>query len=81
MPMQVNGVDISPTAAVNTMELNYTMHPAVAVPMGIGKDGVPVSLQVVAPNGADGLALGVAALLEEGRPWPVTAPGFEPFPF
>lgn len=79
MPMQVNGVDISPTAAVNTMELNFTMHPAVAVPMGAGKDGVPVSLQAVAPNGADGLALGLAEVLEEGRPWPATAPGHDPF--
>lgn len=80
MPLQVNGVDISPTAAVNTMELNFTMHPAVAVPMGVGPEGVPLSLQAVAPNGADGLALGLAAVLEEGRPWPATAPGYDPFP-
>lgn len=80
LPMEVNGVSISPTAAVNTMELNFTMHPAVAVPIGIGSAGVPLSLQVIAPNGADGLALGLAALLEEGRQWAVTAPGYDAFP-
>ncbi|MFN8103219.1 MAG: amidase [Acidimicrobiia bacterium] len=80
LPMQVNGVDVSPTSVMNTMELNFTMHPAVAVPMGIGSAGVPLSLQAVAPNGADGLTLGLAAVLEQGRPWALTAPGYDPFP-
>lgn len=80
LPMQINGVDVSPTSVMNTMELNFTMHPAVAVPMGIGSAGVPLSLQAVAPNGADALALGLAAVLEEGRPWARSAPGYDPFP-
>jgi hypothetical protein len=34
---------------------------------------------VVAPRFADGLALGLAEVLERVRPWPLVAPGYEPF--
>ena len=69
-----------PTIATNTPELNATGHPAVSVPMGLDDAGVPMGLQVVAPRHRDGLALGVAASLERTRPWPLVAPGYEPFP-
>ena len=64
---------------MNTPDLNLTGHPALSVPMGLGDDGVPMGLQLVAPRWADGLALGVAEVLEQVRPWPLVAPGFEPF--
>lgn len=78
LPTSAGGVE-HPAIAVNTPELNLTMHPAVSVPMGHDNAGVPFGVQVVAPRARDGLALGVAAVLEQVRPWPLTAPGYEPF--
>ena len=67
------------TIAVNTTDLNFTGHPAVSVPLGHDQYGVPFGLQIVAPRFADGLALGLAAVLERVRPWPTVAPGYEPY--
>jgi Asp-tRNA(Asn)/Glu-tRNA(Gln) amidotransferase A subunit family amidase len=47
--------------------------------MGVGPEGVPMGLQVIAPRFADALALGLAEGLERAQPWPACAPGFEPF--
>ena len=41
--------------------------------------GVPFGLQIVAPRFSDGLALGLAEVLERERPWPLVAPGYQPF--
>jgi Asp-tRNA(Asn)/Glu-tRNA(Gln) amidotransferase A subunit family amidase len=79
LPDAAGSVTDDPSIAVNTMDLNYTGQPAVSVPMGLGPEGVPMGLQIVAPRFADRLALGLAAALEQARPWPATAPGFEPF--
>lgn len=68
-----------PSIAANTPDINLTGHPAASVPMGLGDRGVPMGLQLVAPRWYDGLALGVAEVLERSRPWPLTAPGFTPF--
>jgi aspartyl-tRNA(Asn)/glutamyl-tRNA(Gln) amidotransferase subunit A len=68
-----------PSIGLNTPELNYTGHPCVSVPLGLDDAGVPFGLQVVAPRFADGLALGLAEVLERVRPWPLVAPGYEPF--
>jgi aspartyl-tRNA(Asn)/glutamyl-tRNA(Gln) amidotransferase subunit A len=78
-PDHAGAVTGDPTIATNTPELNATGHPAVSVPMGVGDAGVPMGLQVVAPRYADGLALSVAQILERAQPWPITAPGYEPF--
>lgn len=53
--------------------------PTVAVPVGLGSDGLPTSVQLTAPLGADGLALQVADALENAvwphdRRWPEDAP-------
>ncbi len=68
-----------PGIAVNTVEMNFTGHPAVSVPIGTAPEGVPIGMQVVAPRFADRLALGLAAALETARPWPRTAPGYDEF--
>jgi Asp-tRNA(Asn)/Glu-tRNA(Gln) amidotransferase A subunit family amidase len=67
------------TIGLNTPDLNFTGHPCVNVPLGRDDAGVPFGLQVVAPRFADGLALGLAAVLERLRPWPLAAPGHTPF--
>jgi len=78
-PMSVNGVE-TPGVAVNTNDFNFTGHPAASVPIGRDEHGVPFGMQVVAPRWRDGLALGVARSLEEARPWPLVADGYDPFP-
>jgi Asp-tRNA(Asn)/Glu-tRNA(Gln) amidotransferase A subunit family amidase len=39
-------------------------HPAVSLPMGVDRHGMPFGLQIVGPRGGDALVLGVAAALE-----------------
>ncbi|HKY16536.1 MAG TPA: amidase [Microthrixaceae bacterium] len=80
VPSDAGSVVDDPTIATNTPELNATGHPAVSVPVGFDEAGVPIGMQVVAPRFRDGLALGVAARLEQIRPWPTVAGGYEPFP-
>ncbi len=78
-PDAAGAVTGDPTIATNTPDLNLTGHPAVSVPMGVGDAGVPMGLQVVAPRWREGLALGVAEVLERARPWPLVAPGYATF--
>jgi len=80
MPTTIAGTDVSPVTNVNTMEYNFTTHPAVAIPFGAGPSGVPLSLQAAAMRGHDAVALGLAELLQESSPWQTTAAGFDPFP-
>jgi amidase len=53
-----------------TQAWNVAGFPAASVPAGIGPGGVPLSVQVVAPAGAEALVLSVAAQIENLRPWP-----------
>ena len=53
---------------------NLAGYPAAAVPAGIHPDGMPLSVQVVAPRGGEALVLSVARQLEGLRPWPRHAP-------
>jgi Asp-tRNA(Asn)/Glu-tRNA(Gln) amidotransferase A subunit family amidase len=80
MPTSAGEIEHDLSIAVNTVDLNFTGHPGVSVPLGYDRYGVPFGLQVVAPRFVDGLALGLAAELERLRPWPTVAPGYEPFP-
>jgi aspartyl-tRNA(Asn)/glutamyl-tRNA(Gln) amidotransferase subunit A len=79
LPQEAGAVTNDPSVAVNTVDFNYTGHPSVSVPMGIGPEGVPMGLQVIAPRFADALALGLTEGLEQAQPWPAVAPGYEPF--
>ncbi len=78
LPSRAGNTD-DPMVTLNTPDNNFTGHPAVSVPMGIDDHGVPCGLQIVAPRFADGLALGLAARVEEVAPWPLTAPGYSTF--
>ena len=79
LPTSAGEVDDDAAIAVNTPDLNFTGHPAVSVPLGRDAAGVPFGLQIVAPRFSDGLALGLAEVLERERPWPLVAPGYTPF--
>lgn len=79
MPTSLGDLE-DPSIVVNTPEFNLTGHPGVSAPIGRDSAGVPFGLQVIAPRWNDGLALGVAATLEQQRPWATIAPGYAPFP-
>jgi amidase len=56
---------------------NLAGWPAASVPAGVHPEaGTPLSVQLVAPEGAEALLLGLAAQLERLRPWRRTAPGY-----
>jgi Asp-tRNA(Asn)/Glu-tRNA(Gln) amidotransferase A subunit family amidase len=57
-----------------TWPFNLTGQPAVSIPCGWTKDGLPLGLQLVGRRGADGLVLRVAAALEALAPWSARRP-------
>jgi Asp-tRNA(Asn)/Glu-tRNA(Gln) amidotransferase A subunit family amidase len=65
--------------AFNTDPQNMTGHPAISVPAGVTNDGVPFGLEITAPRFHDDLALNAAEAWERTNPWPLVAPGHEPF--
>lgn len=48
---------------------NVTGQPAVALPAGIGSDGMPLSIQLVGRPGAEDVLYCLAAQIEQTRPW------------
>lgn len=52
-----------------TATFNLTRHPAITVPAGLTRHGLPVGLQAVAAHGRDALLLRVANRLLEARPF------------
>ena len=57
---------------------NFLGWPAMAVPAGLGPNGMPLSVQLVARPRGEATLLGLAAQLERLRPWPRTAPAPRP---
>lgn len=55
-----------------TWPLNLTGHPALTVPVGLGNDGMPVGLQIIARHGHDVDALAVGAVVEKLVDFPQT---------
>ncbi len=53
---------------------NHTGQPAIALPAGESRAGLPLSVQLVAPRGGDALLVSVAAQLERAFPWSRRAP-------
>ena len=52
-----------------TAAQNVTGAPAISLPMGMSKDGLPIGLQYIAPFGQDKLLLELAFELEAAQPW------------
>ncbi len=76
LPTAANGVT-SAGISMNTMDFNFTGHPAISVPLGHDQFNDPFGAQIIAPRFADGLAFGMAAVIEHHRGWQTVAPGYE----
>ncbi|MBV8236383.1 MAG: amidase [Acidimicrobiia bacterium] len=75
LPMEIEGKDARASGPVPfTMLANLCWNPAISVPAGLTHDGLPVGLQIVARRHADDVALRLARILEQTRPWPRLAP-------
>jgi amidase len=48
---------------------NITGQPAIAIPAGIGQDGMPLSVQLVGRPGDEAVLYSLAAQIEQARPW------------
>jgi aspartyl-tRNA(Asn)/glutamyl-tRNA(Gln) amidotransferase subunit A len=58
-----------------TYPFNITQQPAIGVPCGRTREGLPVGLQIVGPRAADGRVLRIARAFEAARPFaPIEAP-------
>jgi len=53
---------------------NLTGHPALTVPSGFARDGLPTGVQIIGRWGADMDVLRLGALLEAARPWAQNRP-------
>ena len=67
------------SSAYNTDPQNLTGHPALSVPAGLCPNGIPFGLQITGPRFRDDLVLNVGEAWERAKPWPLVAPGYEPF--
>ncbi len=61
-----------------TMPFNLTGNPAVSLPCGFDRDGMPLAIQLVGRPGADAELLQVAAAFERARPWTDYRPAVSP---
>ncbi len=52
-----------------TPVFNLTGQPAIAIPAGIGSDGLPLSVQLVGRHGAEDQLYALAGQIEAARPW------------
>jgi aspartyl-tRNA(Asn)/glutamyl-tRNA(Gln) amidotransferase subunit A len=75
VPGVIDGRDASATGAeAFSMLANATWLPAISIPAGVTKDGLPVGLQVIGRRWSDGLLLQLTQLLGSVQPWPRNAP-------
>jgi amidase len=62
-------VDLAGRFTPFTPIFNLTGQPALALPAGIGADGLPLSVQLVGRPGAEDLLYSVAGQIENAQPW------------
>jgi aspartyl-tRNA(Asn)/glutamyl-tRNA(Gln) amidotransferase subunit A len=69
-PAEIAGVPVGRYAWIPfTFPFNLTGQPAISVPAGFTRDGLPVGLQIVGRRFDDAAVLRAAAAFEQARPW------------
>jgi aspartyl-tRNA(Asn)/glutamyl-tRNA(Gln) amidotransferase subunit A len=77
MPTEIMGQRVHAGMSVPfAMLSNIWGSPAISVPAGTTKSGMPVGLQLMADRHREDVCLRLARLLEQARPWPLSAPGY-----
>jgi aspartyl-tRNA(Asn)/glutamyl-tRNA(Gln) amidotransferase subunit A len=75
MPRSVGEVEVSPyNGGALTIPGSISGYPAISIPAGFTKSGLPVGLQAYARRHEDALLLDLALAMEQARPWPLVAP-------
>jgi aspartyl-tRNA(Asn)/glutamyl-tRNA(Gln) amidotransferase subunit A len=75
MPTEIMGRRVHAGMSVPfAMLSNVWGSPAISVPAGVTTDGLPVGLQLMADRHREDVCLRLARVLEQARPWPLTAP-------
>ena len=67
-PKSIEDMSVAELAVRNTMQFNYTGHPALSVPCGKA-DGLPIGAQLVGRFFDDGLLLRAAAAFQQSVDW------------
>lgn len=74
IPTMVSGVRVAPLTGVAFPILASLCNlPAITVPAGLTRSGMPVGMQIVARQHCEHVCLRLARLLEQHRPWPLLA--------
>ena len=62
-------IDIAGRFTPFTPLFNLTGQPAIALPAGVGSDGLPLSVQLVGRPGAEDVLYALAGQIESAAPW------------
>ena len=60
----------------NTAGFNLSGHPVLVITAGLGRDGLPIGVQLIGPFGGEARLLALAGQLEAQAPRPVLAPAY-----
>jgi amidase len=71
MSLDVDAYDASAMGedTVYMMPFNVSGQPALSLPLGMDRSGLPIGVQLVAPPAAEATLIQLAASLEQARPW------------
>ena len=62
----------------NTAPFNGWGNPAISIPWGFTRRGLPIGLQLSGPNGGEGVVLQLARACEQATDWHMRAPAVKP---